>query len=313
MVFNRTSFVSTVVAIGAFVLMVQGCSKPASERSPALFTDALGRSVIIPDSVRRIVSLAPSATETLFAAGAGGKLVGVTTSDDYPREIDAVPRVTAFPAVDYERIVSLQPDLILTSSDVNGPDIGDRMSEFAVPVFYLGSENLENIFDNVRVVGTLTGTASQAETQARLLAQSVVQIGTMTSSNTPGATPKVLVLIGIDELYSFGHGSYVHEMIRYAGGRSITEDIPMAAPVLSEEFVLAQQPDVVVVAMGPDFSMDDLIDSHPSWTELPAVANDRVYSIDPDLILRPGPRVVDGVLFLATWISPEMMSGADTE
>ena len=307
---NRRSLVLTVV-ISLSVL--SGCNNNASNRSPALFTDALGRSVAIPDTVQRVVSLAPSATETLFAAGAGEKIAGVTTADDFPPEINALPKVTALPAIDYEKILSLQPDLIIASADINGPDIAERMAEFSTPVFYLGSETLDDVFDNIRVVGTLVGTAARAENQARLLEQSVAQIGSMVSEASGQTAPGVLVLIGTGELYSFGNGSYVHEMVQHAGGVSITADIPMAAPVLSEEFVLAKQPDVIVVAQGEDFSTDDLLKAHPTWKDLPAVINGNVFSIDPDYILRPGPRVVDGVLFLATWISPEIVSNTASE
>ncbi len=171
----------------------------------------------------------------------------------------------------------------------------------------LGSSTLGDVFDNIRTVGMLAGTSKAANSQAGLLEQSVLQISEMASAAS-SKNVNVLVLIGIDELYSFGNGSYVNEMIRSAGGVSITEDIPMAAPVLSEEFVLAQQPEVIIVAMGPDFETSKLLAAHPTWTALSAVRNDNVFSIDPDLLLRPGPRTVDGVLFLASWITPDFLT-----
>ncbi len=269
--------------------------------------DALGRLVSVPLSPQRIVSLAPSATETIFAAGAHVQLVAVSAVDNYPPDVDSLAKITVFPAVDYERLVALQPDLVFASTDVQGPDLADRLSDFGIPVFFLDGSTLDDIFNNVRLVGSLAQTNEKADAHADLLVSSVEQMRQLVSESG-GDSSKVLVLVGDRELYSFGGDSYINEMVAIAGGKSISAEVDMEAPVLSDEFVLAEQPDVIILAQGDDYDPGRLLENHPSWRVLPAVEHGRVFSMDPDLLLRPGPRVVDGILQMTLFISPELFS-----
>jgi ABC-type Fe3+-hydroxamate transport system substrate-binding protein len=115
----------------------------------------------------------------------------------------------------------------------------------------------------------------------------------------------VLVLIGDDTLYSFGDGSYVHNLVELAGGRSITASIDTKAPTLSEEYVLKEKPDVIVGAWGSDYDSDRLLKLHPTWDVVPAVQNGRVYSLPSSLLLRPGPRLVQGARRMAAYLHPD--------
>lgn len=280
------------------------CRNNTANRPATLeYTDALGRSVQIPVNPARIISLAPSVTETIFAAGASDLLVAVSAVDNFPPEVDSLPGITVYPSVDYEQIIAARPDIVFASTDVQGPDIADRLTDLDISVFYLDGSSLSGIFDNVRTVGDITKRSEKASMQADLLVSSVEQMKSLTTSDT--RPPRVLVLVGDQELYSFGSGSYINEMVRAAGGISISEDVSMEAPVLSDEFVLNEQPDIILLALGAEYDSSSLLKNHPSWDILPAVENDQIYSLDPDLLLRPGPRVVDGILRLATIISPE--------
>jgi ABC-type Fe3+-hydroxamate transport system substrate-binding protein len=117
--------------------------------------------------------------------------------------------------------------------------------------------------------------------------------------------PRVLVLIGDETLYSFGKGSYVHELVRLAGGRSITSTIETSAPTLSEGYVLTEKPDVIIGTWGPDYDPSTLLDLHPTWDVVPALQNGRVYSLPSSLLLRPGPRLVQGAQRMAARLHPD--------
>ena len=125
-------------------------------------------------------------------------------------------------------------------------------------------------------------------------------------------SPFELFLIGDDTLYAFGDESYVHDLIALAGGRSATEAIGTNAPILSDEFVLTTKPDVIFGAFGEDYDPARLLALHPTWDIVPAVVNGRVYSLDPSLILRPGPRLVEGAQQMAIKLHPALFPPSDT-
>lgn len=302
---------TTYLLCTLLALSLIACGTKDTEGNDSLeYTDALGRIVEIESFPERLVSLAPSVTETIFAAGASDLLVAVSAVDNYPAEVDSLPKITVYPVVDYEQLLAIHPDVVFASTDVQGPDIADRLSSLGIAIFYLDGSSLDGIFNNVRLVGKIAGRQEKADTQADLLSASVRQMTSL--ANAAARPPRVLVLVGDRELYSFGQGSYINEMVRAAGGLSISEDVAMQAPVLSDEFVLTEQPEIIILAQGEDYDANKLLQHHPSWSVLPAARDGRIYSLDADLLLRPGPRVVDGILKMATVISPEVFQHPET-
>ncbi len=304
--------------VGAVVMYSPGTAEPgvsdsdgpangaAGSEAPRRFTDDLGRNVAV-TGVNRIVSLAPNLTEIAFAAGAGSKVVAVGKSDDFPPAVDSLPHVGVLP-VDVEAIVAQQPDLVIATTQVNSPRDADAFGAVDLPAYYFAFPTLQSVFDGIRRMGELAGTAAVARDSAATLEAQFSQLTSRTdsvlSSLTPDgpdslARPTVLVLAGSDVLYSFGNGSYVHTMVEAAGGRSLTQSIENAAPTLSEEFVLNARPTVIVGAFDTDNPVEVLLQHHPSFDLLPAVENGRVFSIDSDLLFRPGPRIVQGTERLA--------------
>jgi iron complex transport system substrate-binding protein len=269
-----------------------GCS--GSDQGKRTVTDDLGRNVHLPDSVQRIVSLAPSVTEVAFAAGVGDLLVGVTTADDYPPQVSSIRQISALP-VDFETLALLQPDVVLATDQVNSTRDIRTFESMGLAVYFLHFDTLDSIFDRMRAVGELVGRTAIADREASRLER---RLDSLRSIATSEARPSVLTLIGYDVLYSVGAGSYVHDMIEAAGGRSLTAGLESAAPVLSEEFVLSSRPDFIVGAFGSDFSVERLLERRPAWRSLPAVQNNRIINIQADYIHRPGPRVLDGIEYL---------------
>ena len=252
-------------------------------------TDDLGRTLSVPDPLARVVTLAPSVTELAFAAGAEERVVGVTDADDYPPRVTDLPRFQALP-LDLEAVVSLAPELAVASDEVNDPRDAERLESLGIPTYTVHVGALGDVSRAVRDLGRILGTSGQAERAADSLDARLSELGADSSAGRPG----VLVLVGDETLFAFGRGSYVHEMVALAGGRSITAGFELAAPVLSEEYVIDAAPDVIIGAWGTDYDISRLLELHPGWTGVPALRNGRVHSMDPDLILRPGPRLVEG-------------------
>lgn len=306
MVSSRIRAVPTLLTVSLLALLLWSTAGCGSEPSaPATYTDDLGRSVRLNAPADRVVTLAPNLTEIVFAAGAGDKLVGVTTADDYPPAVDSLPRFSALP-VDFEAITALHPDLVLATDQVNTPRDAETFNALDMPVYFFSFQSLDDVWASIETTGTLLDTPDQAQAAVDSLRASIAELAARTSA--VAAPPDVLVLIGDDTLYSFGASSYIHTMVELAGGRSLTDSLDAEAPVLSEEFVLTARPDVIIGAFGPDYDPARLLDLHPTWDVVPALQNNRVYSLDPALLLRPGPRLVEGARQIARALHPDLFA-----
>jgi iron complex transport system substrate-binding protein len=284
--------------------VLAGCTgrteTPADGRT---FTDDLGRAVTVRQPVERLVTLAPNLTELVFAAGAGAKVVGVSTVDDYPPAVADLPRYGIFP-VDFEAIAALDPQLVLATSHVNVTRDADTFAALGIPTFFLSFRTLDDVLDGLRRTGEVLGTRATAEAAADSLTRVLASLRART--DTVSARPLVLFLIGDAELFAFGKESYIHEMIHLAGGRSATEDFTTEEPVLSESFVLSTAPDVIIGGFGPDYDTGRLLELHPTWNVVPAVRDGRVHTLDGNLFYRPGPRLVEGTLRMARLLHPAL-------
>ncbi len=285
------------------LVTLSACGARGPQRASVEITDDLGRNVQIQIPVGRIVTMAPNLTEIAFAAGAGDKIVGVTTADNYPPEVDSIPRFAAV-GVDFEAVVALKPELILATDQVNSPRDAEMFNSLAIPIVYMRFGSLEDIFEAIKTVGDLAGTGTRAAEHSGTLADAIEDL----RETTAGAAqrPRVLFLISSEKLFGFGKNSYIHEMIEIAGGASVSGDVDVEAPVFSEEYVIQQAPDVIIGAFENGTSASDLLESFPAWSTVPAIRNDRVYAINPDVVLRPGPRVVEGTFRMALLLHPAL-------
>lgn len=295
---------SVLPALLLSLLLFPACESSQDNRSQTTFSDDLDRTVNLTRPVNRVVSLAPNLTELVYAAGAGSTLVAVTTADDYPPAVDSLDRVSALP-VDFEAVAMHEPDVVLATDQVNPPGDTETFSALDLPVYFFSFSSLTDVFDGLRTMGRLLGTAQTARDSARALEQRLKTLRARTQGIPTDERPRVLVLIGDDTLYSFGSGSYIHTLVEVAGGRSITDSIDSNAPTLSEEYVLTEKPDVIIGAWGSDYDTERLLTLHPSWDVVPAIRNNRVYSMESSLLLRPGPRLVWGAWQMAHFLHPD--------
>ena len=281
-----------------------GCAAQPQGGDLVLVTDDLGRTVQLPAAPQRVLTLAPSVTEVVFAAGAGDKVVGVTTADDYPPTVASLPRISALP-VDFEAIVALRPDLVLASDQINSPQDAATLAAVDVPVYFMGVRSLDGVLVAIRTVGGLLGTSAVASRVADSLGASLAALRALTDSIT--VRPSTLLLIGDKTLYAFGRGSYTHSMISLAGGVSITEGHDTTAPILKDEYVLARRPEVIVITAGTDYEPSMLLEHHPTWDIVPALQQGRMYGVPGDYFVRPGPRLIAGAWHLAWRLHPSVV------
>ena len=277
-------------------LAAVGCGpEPAGD-----LRDDLGRSVALEGTPQRVLPLAPNITELVAAAAGLDRLAGVARADDHPPGIDALPRFQSFP-LDAEAVVALAPDLAVGSADVNTEDTADRLAALAVPTYLFDFDEVADVPRALRTLDTLLAVSGGAPAAAAFERR----VDRVRRAVQPYAAPRVLLLVGDDALYAFGRDSYASELVRLAGGDNVTDRFAGAAARPSDEAVLEMAPEVIVVLAGPDYDPARLVDRHPALFQTPAVQARRVYGLDPDLVSRAGPRLVDGLERLARLLHPE--------
>ena len=268
-----------------------------------LVFDEVGRGVLIPDNPRRIVSLAPSITETLFALGLDDEIVGVTGYCDYPTAALERPKVGGFVSPSIEKILSLGPDLVMATSDGNRREVVDRLTELGIAVFVTYPKNLDEIFLTIETIGWITGRKKEA---TRILRDMKRRRGEIIRLTKDLEKPKVFFQVGHKLLMTVGRDTFANDLIRTAGGLSISRHEPTRYPVYSIEGLLIKQPDIIIIT-SMDFKKDckGLVRTWARWDSIPAVENGKVFVIDSELVDRPSPRIIEGLEELAEIIHPQ--------
>ena len=248
----------------------------------------------VPSGRVRVASLAPSVTEIVCAIGAADLLVGRTTACDYPPDVVAkVPVIGGFGAPSLERLLAIRPDIVLYP-DLADASIGPKLDRAGLRHARIACTRLNDIPAAIRTVGGHL----HREKPANLLADELTrQIGAARASAATGQCPRVLVLIWNDPLTAAGRNSFLSEVVALAGGRNVGDDIARDYFQVSGEWVLTRNPDVVLCFfMANGGSVRQSVMQLPGWTRVKAVETGRVYDgFDNNLILRPGPRVMEGV------------------
>jgi iron complex transport system substrate-binding protein len=258
-------------------------------------TDDLGRRVPLAAPARRVVSLAPNITEILFAVGAGPQVVGVTDHCDHPAAATLLPRVGGFINPSLERVVALAPDLVLATADGNRAADVERLASMGTPVFVIDPRRIDDVLRSIATIGRLTGHGEEATR----LVDSLAGRRRAVAARRRDPAPSVLLLVGIHPLVGVGPGTFLDDLLREAGGRNALASSPVRYPLLSAESLLAAAPDVIVVDAVEAGDAGDLARSVPGWSDLAAVRAGSVHLLRDDTLLRPGPRIGDGLELLA--------------
>jgi iron complex transport system substrate-binding protein len=268
-------------------------------------TDQTGRTLTLPTPPRRIVSLVPSVTETLYAIGAQELLVGVTDFCDYPAAARAKTSVGGMLAPSLETIVALKPDLVVATTAGNREETFIQLERLRIPVYVVNPSRVSDVLDLIARLGALTGRERDAD---RLIASLDSRIKAVTTRVRALGRPRVLYVLWPDPLIVPGRGALVGELLALAGADSVTADLTEAYPRMSLEAAVARAPDVIILASHGSEHGRIARDKWERFSHLPAVKSGRLYTMDGSLMHRYGPRVIDGLERLAHLLHPELGS-----
>ena len=286
----------------------------STEESPGLATAAggttvvngLGRTVTLAASPQRIVSLAPSNTEILFAIGAGPQVVGRDAFSDYPEEVVTLTNIGGpWGELNTETLVALRPDLVLAAG-INTPEQVQVLEDLGLRVYYLANPlDFEGLYKNLRLVGELTGHAADAE---RLVADLRARVDAVKS--TVGGADRPTVYYEVDATdpnapWTTGAGTFQQVLIETAGGKNIFADLEGWVQVGLEE-IIARDPEIMIFAAGPRVPTTlESVAERSGWEGITAVSSGKVYGIDTNWTDRAGPRLVDALEAMATLLHPD--------
>lgn len=274
-----------------------------SSKYPLTITDDAGRKVTLDSKPNRIISFAPSVTETLFAVGAGNRVVGVTTSDDYPPEAKAIEAVGGYNGPNVEKVISLDADLMILSFDSSTKAYADDMQEkTGTKVIVTNPKSLEGAISSIGTVADIVGESEKGQVVEERLNSELKQIEDKVAGEPK---PTVFYEVWGDPLQTAGPGSFIDDAIKAAGGTNIAADTKEAYPQYSKEVLLRKNPDYYMVGVTSGISTEE-ISGRPGYSSLKAVEDDHVSVVDDNLIVRPGPRIVEGVREIAEEIHPEV-------
>jgi iron complex transport system substrate-binding protein len=291
-----------LVAALSLILVLTACSP--GEQTPVNYVfDDLGRLVAINGTPQRIVSLAPSNTEILFALGLGNKVVGVTDYCDYPPEALNKTKVGGYIDPDIEKIVALHPDLVLAAYGTP-MDVIITMVGLGLTVYGIKTTDLDDLLDDIRRVGEITDKELEAQTLTSEMENSIQAVTNETQELEQ--RPRVFYMLWHDPLWSAGSGTFIDELIQKAGGVNICQNITGYAQISLED-VLASNPEIIITSqLSYDWAMNatELATTNASQTG-------RIYTLDDNLVQRQGPRLVEGLEWFAHLIHPEIFGEPD--
>ena len=292
--------------LSILIISAAACA-PAEPAFSGTTVDDLGRPVSIEKIPQRIISLAPSNTEILFALGLRDKVVGVTDFCNYPPEALERKKIGGFSTPDIEKIIALQPDLILAGS-IHAKEVIPALEEWGLTVFALAPENLDGILADIRIVGEITGREKEASVLVAQMEGRIEAVIDKTERLKPQERPRVFFITWHDPLKSMGSKSFPHELIEKAGGVNIFQDVEERNFQVEFETVVYCDPQVIIVTVGHaagEAKAFEWAKEEPRLKVTEAGKNSRIFPLDAGLT-RYGPRAVDALEQFAKFIHPEI-------
>ena len=281
---------------------------PTPAASAITLTDSLSRTVTLAAPARRVVSLAPSNTEILYAIGAGAVLAGRDDYSDYPAAATAVPSIGNEIPLNIEAIVALHPDLVLAAGITSADDVA-QLAKLGLTVYATSNAgSLDDIYHDIHAIGVLVGQVEAADQLAASMQARVDAVKTKMAAVTQHA----IVFYEIDATdpskpWTAGPGSFIDQLITLAGGNNAGSGLGDKYAQISLEQLVTRNPDIIVLGSSTlGGQTPALVAARPGWGTIKAVKNHAVYAFDDNLVSRPGPRVVDGLEKLAALIHPDL-------
>ncbi len=276
-------------------------SAPDASAFPLEISDSVGNTVTLETPPQRIASLSAGHTEILYAIGAGDQVAAVDSTSDCPQEANDLPKVDAFtPSV--EAIAEMEPDLVVIFFDPG--DLQSSLQGLDIPVLNLASpDSVEGVYDQVELLGDATG---QIDGASDLVADMQAEVQDIRSEIGDVADAPT-VFHEIDNTYfTAGPGSFIGDLYDILGADNIADATGQAFPQMSAEAIIEADPEVIVLADEDAGETPDTVRARPGWDNISAVQNGRVHIVDPDIVSRPGPRLVEALRTLAAYLYPEL-------
>jgi iron complex transport system substrate-binding protein len=298
-----TSFITGIISLILVVFGVTGC-QPVFQ--PGTLTDDLGRQVTIEAPPQRIVSHVPGITEILFALGLGERVAGVSDFCNYPEEAKLKEKVGGYFDPSVEKIVALEPDLVLTDGYVDYLMV--QLEQLGIPYLVLQPQDIDGILKNIELVGRATGVEKKA---AEVVADLEVRMNNVTQKVKDASRPRVFYTFATTDLsnpWTAGPGSFADSLITMAGGQNIGAKANASWVQFSIEELVNSDPEVIIVDASHGTAVTPLeeLKAQPAWRETTAIKENRIYRIDGDLVNRSGPRIIQGLEEMARMIHPEL-------
>lgn len=276
-----------------------GHALPATGEYPLAVTDSEGRSVTIRARPQRIIAMAPSITEILFALGAGDRIVGVDTYSDYPEAARNLPRIGDLLNPNYEAMVAARPDLVFAIG--GSRKMWEKLDAAGVPVVVLQPASLRQVMQAIELVGRVIGASAEAARVVREMERQLEEI--QVKLGYTAYRPRVFWEIWHDPLISAGPGAFMDDLIRLAGGINLAGNAGTAWPEVSLEAIVAADPEIILTS-DREWARKVLAGDLPAWAGTTAVRRGNVIVVDDDLTHRPGPRMIAGLEQVASALHP---------
>jgi iron complex transport system substrate-binding protein len=274
----------------------------ASANYPMDIEDQFGNKVTIEKKPEKIVSLAPSHTEILFSLGLGDKIVGVTSFCDYPEEAKTKEDIGSFKDINLEKIIELEPDLIIQYGQ-GEEESNSRLKEAGITILSYEPETVEQIIELINTLGKVADTSSEAE---KVTKDMIDRRDSIVEKVQGAENVKVFYEIWHDPLMAAGPGSFMDELMTLAGGDNIAKDAEGEYPQFDVEQLIERDPEVYLSSNDMEEKTIESIKSRPGYENISAIKNDRIYLLDPNIVSRPGPRIIDALEIVAKSIHPEL-------
>jgi iron complex transport system substrate-binding protein len=295
----KNHFIQTLLWLSLIIFLGTLISYSTTQK----FKDEVGREVTFPFPPKRIVSLAPNITEILFSLGLDEEIVGVSIHCNFPEKAKTKVRVGSYISLDFEKITSLKPDLIIATGAGNTREMVDRLEKLGFQTYTIYPKNFNDILKSIGHIGEVVN----REKEARGIIEGLRKRSQRVIELTKGLSrPKVFIQIGDAPIVTVGKGSFADDLIRLAGGENIAGKEKEVYPRFGMEEILKRSPEVIVISsMNPKGDYQKILEEWNRWKTIPAVKNGRIHLIDSDLLDRPSPRIIDGLEELARVLHPE--------